>query len=80
MSCEWIRFSIITGNPGLGGFYVDFMQNLYNNLHSKIAVWCISHAGHYNLPGVFPLKGIFASIKYIQTYEMLKFLWNIFRS
>ena len=52
---------MITGNPGLGGFYVDFMQNLYNNLDSKTAIWCISHAGHYNLPGVFPLKGKYFS-------------------
>ena len=45
------------GNPGLGGFYVDFMQTFYNNLEIKVPVWCISHAGHYDLPGVLPLKG-----------------------
>ena len=65
MGKEWIRFSIITGNPGLGGFYVDFMQTLYDNLDSKTAIWCISHAGHYNLPGVFPLKGKFFSFDWV---------------
>ena len=45
------------GNPGLGGYYEDFMQTLYNNLEVKIPIWCISHAGHYKLPGVVPLKG-----------------------
>ena len=48
---------IVIGNPGLGGFYTDFMQTLYNNLDSKIPIWCISHAGHYDLPGVLPLQG-----------------------
>ena len=47
----------MVGNPGLGGFYVDFMQSLYKNLETKVPIWCISHAGHYDLPGVFPLKG-----------------------
>ena len=47
----------ISGNPGLGGFYVDFMQTLYNNLEIKIPIWCVSHAGHYDIPGVQPLKG-----------------------
>ena len=26
----------VVGNPGLGGFYVDFMQTLYSNLETKI--------------------------------------------
>ena len=47
----------ILGNPGLGGFYVDFMQTLYNNLEIKVPIWCVSHAGHYDIPGVQPLKG-----------------------
>ena len=49
---------IITGNPGLGGFYIDFMDTLYNNLDVKTPIWCLSHAGHYDLPCVFPLKGM----------------------
>ena len=47
----------ISGNPGLGGFYVDFMQTLYNNLEIKVPIWCVSHAGHYDIPGVQPLTG-----------------------
>ena len=50
-------FFNIVGNPGLGGFYLDFMQALYNNLDRKVPVWCVSHAGHYDMPGVLPLKG-----------------------
>jgi hypothetical protein len=33
------------------------METFYNNLDTKVPVWCISHAGHYDLPGVLPLKG-----------------------
>ena len=33
------------------------MQTLYNNLEIKVPIWCVSHAGHYDIPGVQPLKG-----------------------
>lgn len=36
---------IITGNPGLGGFYTSFCSTLYNELDKKIPVWVIGHAG-----------------------------------
>jgi len=39
------------------------METFYNNLDTKVPVWCISHAGHYDLPGVLPLNGKNIKIK-----------------
>lgn len=36
---------VITGNPGLPGFYTTFCSTLYNELDNKIPVWAIGHAG-----------------------------------
>ncbi|CAD7089063.1 unnamed protein product [Hermetia illucens] len=36
----------ITGNPGLPGFYTQFLSTLHNNLDAKTPVWVIGHAGH----------------------------------
>nr|UCK81627.1 proteasome inhibitor PI31 subunit [Arenicola marina] len=42
---------IIPGNPGLSGYYTEFMQRLYDNSgQSKTPVWCVAHAGHGLLP------------------------------
>lgn len=48
---------IIPGNPGLGGYYKEFMQSLYQNLAERTSIWCISHAGHYSTPDLIALKG-----------------------
>jgi len=37
---------IIPGNPGVAGYYEDFMVKLYELSDSSIPVWCVSHAGH----------------------------------
>lgn len=34
----------ISGNPGVTGFYKDFLEAVYANLH--MPVWMLSHAGH----------------------------------
>lgn len=36
---------IITGNPGLPGFYTKFCSSLYNELDKKVPIWVIGHAG-----------------------------------
>nr|XP_036228254.1 lipid droplet-associated hydrolase isoform X2 [Bactrocera oleae] len=36
----------IPGNPGLVGFYTEFLQLLYEQLGEKIPVWIIGHLGH----------------------------------
>lgn len=37
---------IITGNPGLPGFYTSFITTLYQHLGREVPVWIIGHAGH----------------------------------
>lgn len=37
---------IITGNPGLPGFYTSFITTLYQQLGRQLPVWIIGHAGH----------------------------------
>jgi len=39
---------VITGNPGLPGFYTTFCKTLHESLN--IPVWVIGHAGHDNPP------------------------------
>lgn len=36
---------MITGNPGLPGFYAKFCESLYNELDKEVPVWIISYAG-----------------------------------
>ncbi|XP_036336935.1 lipid droplet-associated hydrolase [Rhagoletis pomonella] len=36
----------IPGNPGLVGFYTEFLSSLYEKLGKKIPVWIIGHSGH----------------------------------
>ncbi|CAD7004478.1 lipid droplet-associated hydrolase [Ceratitis capitata] len=36
----------IPGNPGLVGFYTEFLHLLYQQLQQKIPVWIIGHLGH----------------------------------
>ncbi|XP_053957209.1 lipid droplet-associated hydrolase [Anastrepha ludens] len=52
---RWIEESIedvpeivlcIPGNPGLVGFYIEFLSSLYDQLEQKIPVWIIGHSGH----------------------------------
>lgn len=38
------------GNPGLLGFYDQFLETIYNLLGKKISVWTLSYAGHENPP------------------------------
>ncbi|XP_063699444.1 lipid droplet-associated hydrolase-like [Culicoides brevitarsis] len=37
---------VITGNPGVPGFYTAFITTLYQQLGRKLPVWIIGHAGH----------------------------------
>lgn len=39
-----------SGNPGLLGFYDQFLETIYNLLGKKISVWTLSYAGHENPP------------------------------
>lgn len=36
---------MISGNPGLPGFYTSFCSTLFNELDKKIPCWLIGHAG-----------------------------------
>ncbi|XP_067647768.1 lipid droplet-associated hydrolase [Eurosta solidaginis] len=36
----------IPGNPGLVGFYLEFLEELYKQLEEKIPIWIIGHMGH----------------------------------
>lgn len=69
---KWIEESLgdqkeivicITGNPGLPGFYTQFLSTIYNCLNKELPVWVIGHAGHDEaLDGPYkkplpPLKG-----------------------
>uniref|UniRef100_A0A6I8NRU9 Lipid droplet-associated hydrolase n=1 Tax=Ornithorhynchus anatinus TaxID=9258 RepID=A0A6I8NRU9_ORNAN len=48
---------IITGNPGIAGFYIPFLKALYAGLHKRYPVWVISHAGHIMAPGGTKVTG-----------------------
>lgn len=37
---------VITGNPGLGGFYTAFCSTIYDELDQKSPIWLIGHAGN----------------------------------
>ncbi|MBN3286679.1 LDAH hydrolase, partial [Polyodon spathula] len=37
---------VLTGNPGIVGYYKTFMQALYQMLDHKYPVWAVSQAGH----------------------------------
>lgn len=39
---------IISGNPGLPGFYTKFASSLYNELDKETPIWVIGHAGELN--------------------------------
>ncbi|XP_006813019.1 lipid droplet-associated hydrolase-like [Saccoglossus kowalevskii] len=43
---------LIPGNPGIVGFYEDFMLTLYDASSRRVPVWGISHAGHELTPGM----------------------------
>jgi hypothetical protein len=36
---------LITGNPGLPGYYTKFCSSLYNELDKETPIWVIGHAG-----------------------------------
>lgn len=36
---------IVSGNPGLPGFYTTFGSTLYNEFNKEVPVWVIGHAG-----------------------------------
>ncbi|XP_037940139.1 lipid droplet-associated hydrolase-like [Teleopsis dalmanni] len=40
----------ITGNPGVPGFYTEFIEELYQRLECKMPVWVIGHMGHDDPP------------------------------
>ncbi|KXJ69269.1 hypothetical protein RP20_CCG028031 [Aedes albopictus] len=52
---KWIEESLgdhkevvlcITGNPGLPGFYTQFLSTVHECLNKEMPVWVIGHAGH----------------------------------
>lgn len=45
-----ILILIIPGNPGIMGYYEDFMSTLHFCSGSTIPVWGVSHAGHVKIP------------------------------
>ncbi|KAJ6626130.1 Lipid droplet-associated hydrolase [Pseudolycoriella hygida] len=52
----------IPGNPGLPGFYAEFMKTIHKNINPNIPVWLIGQAGHDEPPEdslheIPPLKG-----------------------
>lgn len=36
---------VISGNPGLPGYYTKFCSSLYNELDKETPIWMIGHAG-----------------------------------
>lgn len=40
---------VISGNPGLPGFYTKFGSSLYNELDQETPIWVIGHAGECRL-------------------------------
>lgn len=44
----------ITGNPGLPGFYTNFLSLVHKNIGPNIPVWTMAHAGH-DIP---PVSGV----------------------
>lgn len=43
---EWKELVlIISGNPGLPGYYTKFGSSLYNELDKGTPIWLIGHAG-----------------------------------
>ncbi|XP_023321164.1 lipid droplet-associated hydrolase isoform X2 [Eurytemora carolleeae] len=41
-------FLIIPGNPGLAGFYQEFMKSLHGKVgNPDLSIWALSHAGHH---------------------------------
>lgn len=41
---------MLTGNPGLPGFYTKFLSTVHSNIGDDIPVWILGQAGHDNLP------------------------------
>ena len=40
--------SICPGNPGLAGFYQEFMKSLHGKVgNPDLSIWALSHAGHH---------------------------------
>ncbi|XP_070506446.1 lipid droplet-associated hydrolase [Chironomus tepperi] len=37
---------VISGNPGLPGFYTTFCSTLYEQLNRQAVIWAVGHAGH----------------------------------
>ena len=40
----------MTGNPGVGDYYREYMSALHSQSQGALPVWCIGHAGHGQLP------------------------------
>lgn len=41
---------VIPGNPGIPGFYVDFIKEINSKIPSETPVWVVGHAGHVQPP------------------------------
>lgn len=40
---------VVSGNPGLAGFYTKFCSTLFDELDKEVPVWVIGHAGKFYL-------------------------------
>lgn len=45
---------VLSGNPGLPGYYTQFCSTLYDEFDNKIPVWALGHAGEQSL--IFAIK------------------------
>jgi len=54
-------YIIIPGNPGLAGFYQEFMETIYSSSSDPdLSIWAISHAGHHTQnPSTLPTDKTF---------------------
>ncbi|KZS08049.1 Lipid droplet-associated hydrolase [Daphnia magna] len=71
---------VIPGNPGLIGYYEEFVRSLHGELLGKYVIWGLGHAGHdvpknvilptiNDKPELFTLDGqVNHKIKFIDTY------------
>ena len=48
---------LLTGNPGVAAYYEEFMIELFKHSGKKVPVWCVSHAGHVNVPRDVTISG-----------------------
>lgn len=43
---------IVSGNPGLPGYYTSFARTLYEEFDKEVPVWAIGHAGDNKMQNI----------------------------